>query len=99
MKLNITSEDIKAGEPARHERDCEDKRVFACPVTLALMRALKDRPCPNGCGQVCVSIGTNIGVGDPYPSKTAAISVDLADWMRRWDAGQKMRPATFEVDL
>jgi hypothetical protein len=95
--LTITMKDIRAGEPARHERDCDLRAVYPCPVTIALTRALMNTPCPGGCDQVCVSIGTHIGVGDPYPTKVVEIPAALVDWMRRWDTGERMKPATFEV--
>lgn len=99
LRLTITTEDILNGEPARQERDCDDKQVYVCPVTLALMRTLQNTPCPDGCGQVCVSIGTYIGIGNPYPTKKISIPEPLADWMRRWDSGEKMQQASFELTI
>lgn len=97
MKIEITAQDIEIGEPARHDKPCEDHNIYPCPIALALMRALSDTPCPDGCGQPCVSIGSAIYIGQPYPLKTVPIPEQLVVWMRKWDAGRKMKPATFEV--
>lgn len=91
MKITITKRDIRLGEGARHgEHDPATGLPKVCPATLALSAALGQN----------VAIGDVIYVGDPpYPSKQLPLPPELAAWLVEFDAGGKVKPITFELNV
>lgn len=81
MLVQVTKADIRAG------RAFLEGESTTCPVVIALRRALGRH----------VAVGDLIYVGDPpYPTERHQIPTDVAAWMVRFDAREKVGPFSFE---
>lgn len=84
LRLGVTAEDIAGGE-----KDSPDM----CPVALALARALDI-----GCNCVRVYLDEIVLFIGAYAQVVKRPTPEaVRDWVRRWDAGERVHPFAFVI--